>query len=307
MTGLMSEPDVIAAGTVPDAWDAPPRRPSASAAPVLAVAGFEGPLDWLLQMAHAQWIDLSKLSIVQLVNLFTTALERALTEGEVRVDLTRWGEWLVMAATVALLRSRLLLPPDAPEARAAQAEAEVLRRLLLDRAAVRQAAAWLDRRTQLGRDVFARGGVTAAGGGRATDINDLFRACLVALRVPEQDDTYQLRFRKLWRVSDAMAWIARLLAARPEGGVLSGFLPLVDGEGRGPRAALPRGARQHLPGRSRTGACRHARTAAGTIVARHRSPAGRLETVAVSRRRPAQRRARLSWQLGRGADRLVVT
>ena len=231
MTGHLPDPAVVDAGTAPDAWDMPLRRASLSAAPVLAIAGFEGPLDWLLEMARAQRIDLSKLSIVQLVDAFTAALEAALAEGEVRADLTRWGEWLVMAATVALLRSRLLLPPDAPEARTAQEEAEVLRRLLLDRAAIRQAAAWLDRRTQLGRDVFARAGVAAARGARATDITDLFRACLVALRVPEQDDAYQLRFRKLWRVPDAMARITRLLAARPEGGALSGFLPLVDGEG----------------------------------------------------------------------------
>ena len=222
---------MIAAGTVPDAWDVPPRRPPSSAAPVLVIAGFEGPLDWLLEMARAQRIDLSKLSIMQLVDAFTTALERALAGGEMRADLTRWGEWLVMAATVALLRSRLLLPREAPEARAAQAEAEGLRRLLLDRAAIRQTAEWLDRRTQLGRDVFARGGVAAASGARATDITDLLRACLVALRVPEQDDAYQLRFRKLWRVSDAMARITRLLAARPEGAALQTFLPLVDGEG----------------------------------------------------------------------------
>ena len=89
-----------------------------------------------------------------------------------------------MAATLALLRSRLLLPPDGPEARAAQDEAEAMRRLLLERAALRHAAEWLDRQPQLGRDVFARGGVAdaAARSGRTTDITDLFRACLVALR-----------------------------------------------------------------------------------------------------------------------------
>ena len=214
----------------PEAWEAAPRRPPASAAPVLAVAGFEGPLDWLLQMARAQRIDLATLSIVDLVDAFVVALDAALLEHTVRADLSRWGEWLVMAATLALLRSRLLLPPDAPEARAAQDEAEAMRRQLLERAAIRQAADWLDQQLQLGRDMFARGGVVArTSQGRTGDITDLFRACLVALRVPEQLDTYQLRFIRVWRVRDAIARITGMLAARPEGGMLASFLPQVDG------------------------------------------------------------------------------
>ena len=217
-----------------DAWEDAPRRQPASGAPVLTVAGFEGPLDWLLEMARAQRIDLATLSIVDLVDAFVAALDAALSEQSVCADLSRWGEWLVMAATLALLRSRLLLPPEAPEARAAQDEAEAIRRQLLERAAIRQAAEWLDQRLQLGRDVFARGGGEAsdvARSGRTGDITDLFRACLIALRVPEQVDAYQLRFIKVWRVRDAIARITRMLEARPEGGTLASFLPQVDGRG----------------------------------------------------------------------------
>ena len=224
--------DPIGAGVDSGSWEDTQRRPSASAAPVLAVAGFEGPLDWLLEMARAQRIDLAKLSIVELVAAFVAALEAALAEPEIRADLSHWGEWLVMAAMLALLRSRLLLPPNAPEARAAQDEAEGIRRRLLERAKVRQAAEWLEHRPQLERDVFARGGAAGtARGGRTTDITDLFRACLVALRVPEQADVYQLRLVTLWRVPDAMARITRLLDTRPEGGTLASFLPVVKGAG----------------------------------------------------------------------------
>ena len=233
MTATMADAEAIGAGTEPESWEDPPRRPPASAAPVLAVAGFEGPLDWLLEMARAQRIDLGTLSIVDLVDAFVAALEAALTEPEIRADLSRWGEWLVMAATLALLRSRLLLPADAPDARAAQDEAEAMRRQLLERAVIRHTAEWLERQPQLGRDVFARGGAAdaAARSGRTTDITDLFRACLVALRVPDQVDAYRLRFRQLWRVPDAMARITQLLADRPEGGALANFLPQVDGVG----------------------------------------------------------------------------
>ena len=222
----------------PESWEDAPRRPPANAAPVLTVAGFEGPLDWLLEMARARRTDLATLSIVELVDAFVAALDAALSEQAVRADLSRWGEWLVMAATLALLRSRLLLPPDAPEGRAAQDEAEAMRRQLLERAAIRAAAEWLDGRLQLGRDVFERGDVAGATArsGRTTDITDLFRACLVALRVPEQGEAYQLRFIKLWRVPDAIARITQMLETRPEGGRLDSFLPEV--EGAGPEKAL---------------------------------------------------------------------
>jgi segregation and condensation protein A len=73
------------------------------------------------------------------------------------VELGRWGVWLVMAASLAFLRSRLLLPSDSPEAKAAEDEAEALRHRLVSRAQVRAAADWLERRPQLGRDVFGCG------------------------------------------------------------------------------------------------------------------------------------------------------
>jgi segregation and condensation protein A len=217
MTELAIAPAEADVGqTVPD-WDAPSRPPPTSAAPVLAVDGFEGPLDWLLELAGAQRIDLARLSIMALIEAFSRALDTALTRPfGARPDLARWGEWLVMAASLTLLRSRLLLPADAPGSQAAQEEAEALRQVLVDRSAMRRGADWLDQREQLGRDVFPRGSVgeTANGRGRAGDVTDLFRACLLALRVPEPADAYQLRL-PFWRVTDAVARITLLLEARP--------------------------------------------------------------------------------------------
>ena len=215
------------------AWEDPPRAAPPDSAPVLAVDGFEGPLDWLLEMAQARKIDLARLSIVALIDAFATALEAALARrtGGHAAELGRWGGWLVMAATLAFLRSRLLLPGDSPEAKAAEDEAEALRRRLVSRAQVRAAADWLERRPQLGRDVFGRGtGQRRDDGGRIGDITELLRACLVALRVPpEQADADRPRPLPLWQVSDAIARIRQLLGALPDGSPLTAFLPEVDG------------------------------------------------------------------------------
>jgi hypothetical protein len=138
---------------------------------------------------------------------FATAMEAALADrtGERTTELGRWGGWLVIAATLAL-RSRLLLPGDTPEARAAEDEAEALRRRLVSRAQVRVVADWLERRPQLGRDVFGCGtGQRRHDNGRVGDITELLRACLVALDVPAQAEVYRPRPPTLWQVSDAIA------------------------------------------------------------------------------------------------------
>ena len=215
------------------AWEDPPRAASPDSAPVLAVDGFEGPLDWLLEMAQARKIDLAHLSIGSLIAAFATAMEAALarrTDGRV-TELGRWGGWLVMAATLAFFRSRLLLPGDSPEAKAAEDEAEALRRRLVSRVELRAAADWLERRPHLGRDVFGRGTVQRHDdGGRINDITELLRACLVALRVPpEQADADRPRPTPIWHVTDAIAHIRQLLDALPDGSPLTAFLPDVYG------------------------------------------------------------------------------
>ncbi len=126
-------------------WEQPPRRqPGPAAAPVLAVDGFEGPLDWLLDLARTRRIDLARLSIVALVDAFAEALTAALATPDLRpTALGRWGDWLVMAADLTLLRSRLLVPVEAAAAQDAQDEAERLRQRLLGRAEIGRVADWV--------------------------------------------------------------------------------------------------------------------------------------------------------------------
>jgi len=261
-------PPMEQSGPPSPAWDTPPRRRSTPASPMLAVAGFEGPLDWLLELARAGKVDLRRLSILALVETFADTMDAALNRppDAPPPDLAQWAAWTVMASHLAELRSRLLLPTDGPEAETAQAEAEALRRHWVRRAEMAAAADWLDRRPQLGRDVFARGRPDAArlrppaddadlpDGGETDDpaaaaemakgaedvppvaggdLTDLLRACLVALRLPPHAGAYQPRRLPFWSISDASAWITRRLRERPEGGALEVFLPKIAEAGSG--------------------------------------------------------------------------
>ena len=208
-------------------WEDPPRRAACTAVPLLSVDGFEGPLDFLLEMARARKIDLALLSIVALVEAFADALGAALTRLGGTADLARWGDWLVMTANLTLLRSRLLLPADAAEARAAREEAEALRLTLLGREEMRAAANWLERRVQLGRDVFPRGQAEAPAHHRRGDVTELLRACLAMLRVPAAAQAYQLRVLPFWRVPDAMARIGQMMEASEAEVAMAALLPAI--------------------------------------------------------------------------------
>jgi segregation and condensation protein A len=117
------------------------------------VDGFEGPLDLLLELARRQKVDLHRISILALSEQYLAFIEEA---REMRLELA--ADYLVMAAWLAYLKSRLLLPepPKGEEPSAgdlATALALRLRRL----EAIREAAKQLGERHQLGRDVFSRG------------------------------------------------------------------------------------------------------------------------------------------------------
>jgi segregation and condensation protein A len=243
MTEVMDDVSDASAAAIA-AWEDPPRGMRADTAPVLSVDGFDGPLDWLLEMVRAQKIDLARLSIAALIEAFAAAMTAALTDpnsvGHRRADpdgvgsraarVEHWAAWTVMAASLTELWSRLLLPPDAPEVRAAVTEAEALRRRLLERARMRAAADWLERQPQLGQAVFARGHAPPPSA-RAGALTDLLRACLVALQVPPtRADQIRPRVLRLWQASDAIRHMSQRLGALPDGSQLSDYLPaLADG------------------------------------------------------------------------------
>ena len=110
---------------------------------VLRLDGFEGPLDLLLELARAQKVDLARISMLALVDQYLATIETA------RVRLELAADWLVMAAWLTWLKSRLLVP-SGPEAEEAEEAAGQLAERLQALEAIRTAAAWLSAHPILG-------------------------------------------------------------------------------------------------------------------------------------------------------------
>ena len=128
-------------------------RSTGEPALVVDVEGFEGPLDLLLALARQQKVDLAKISILALANQYLTFIEEA---RKLRLELA--ADYLVMAAWLAYLKSRLLLPDaNAPEGQSAEDMATALALRLKRLEAIRDVAERLLGRAQLDRDVFRRG------------------------------------------------------------------------------------------------------------------------------------------------------
>jgi segregation and condensation protein A len=125
----------------------------AAEALIVDVDGFEGPLDLLLTLSRTQKVDLRKVSVLQLARQYLAFVEKAKA---LRLELA--ADYLVMAAWLAFLKSRLLLPPDPTEEGPSGEELAAHLAFQLERLqAMREAAARLMARDQLGRDFFARG------------------------------------------------------------------------------------------------------------------------------------------------------
>jgi len=125
----------------------------AAEALIVDVDGFEGPLDVLLTLSRTQKVDLRKISVLELARQYLGFVERAKA---LRLELA--ADYLVMAAWLAFLKSRLLLPPDPDEEGPSGEELAAHLAFQLERLqAMRDVAARLMARDRLGRDFFARG------------------------------------------------------------------------------------------------------------------------------------------------------
>ncbi len=120
---------------------------------IVDVDGYEGPLDLLLTLSRTQKVDLRKISVLDLAVQYLKFINQA---KDLRIELA--ADYLVMAAWLAFLKSRLLLPPDPDEDGPSGEELAAHLAFQLERlAAMRDAAAKLMARDQIGRNFFARG------------------------------------------------------------------------------------------------------------------------------------------------------
>jgi segregation and condensation protein A len=190
---------------------------------VVDVEGFEGPLDLLLMLARQQKVDLAKISILALANQYLTFVEEA---RKLRLELA--ADYLVMAAWLAYLKSRLLLPDaggmEGPSAEdMATALAYRLRRL----EAFRHAAEQLLERPQLGRDFHDRGDPEPIAEIRRPQWTATLYDLLTAYAQQRQTKALgHVRFAKrtVWSLAEARAALERLLGQAQDWSQLDEYL-----------------------------------------------------------------------------------
>jgi segregation and condensation protein A len=192
---------------------------------VLRLEGFEGPMDLLLDLARAQKFDLAKISILSLVDQYL-----AVIEGARRVRLELAADWLVMAAWLTWLKSRLLVPAAAnDDLEDGEMAAEALAERLREMNVIRTLAAWLAARPALGQDVFPRGApeshVDYDRSRIVIEAGPFVRAYLDAIRRGTKATTYTPRPLTLWTVQDALRRLADLVGSLPDWTTLEEFLP----------------------------------------------------------------------------------
>ena len=196
------------------AWDEPVVESPLDSedALIVDVGGYEGPLDLLLALARTQKVDIAKISVLALANQYLMFIAEA---QKVRLELA--ADYLVMAAWLAYLKSRLLLPRETVQGEDVSAD-ELARRLsfrLMRLDAMREAAAQLMNRMRLGRDVFQRGMPEGAKTIRETThtatVYDLLHAYADQRRRTIKIG-HVVKARAVWSIKEARERLERLMA-----------------------------------------------------------------------------------------------
>lgn len=192
---------------------------------IVDLDGFEGPLDVLLNLARTQKVDLMSISILELAEQFIRFIENA---RRLRLELA--ADYLVMAAWLAYLKSRLLLPPEPGDDGPSGEEMAAILAFRLQRLeAMRNAAAQLLGRDRLGRDIFARG---MPEGVRVVTKSNYVLSWYELLKGYSEGRTRRIVFEPmhirrpaLYAMEEALARLGRLLGTAPGWMTLERFLP----------------------------------------------------------------------------------
>jgi len=221
--------DHMESTVAPTSWEPFP----VTAAPdlVLALDGFEGPIDLLLSLAREQKVDLSTIAILPLAEQYLAYIASART---LRLEIA--ADYLVMAAWLAFLKSRLLLPepPSAEGEPDPAAMAEALKFQLLRLEAMQKAARQIQERPQLGIDIFLRGMPEPMEVEEKPvyflPIQDLLAALAGPLR-RRKPDNYNIAPTRLYSMEESVERMRHLLGVIPSWSVLRSFMPEMASEG----------------------------------------------------------------------------
>lgn len=208
-------------GSVPleKLWGEQADRGVSEPALLIDVAGFEGPLDLLLHLARTQKVDLAKISVLALAEQYLTFVEQA---RQIRIELA--ADYLVMAAWLAYLKSRLLIPQPAKDDGPSGEEMAAHLAFRLKRLeAMRNAAEKLVNRGRLGRDFFARGAPEHIPVEKRSafdaSLYDLLTA-YASLRQRQAVTNVVIAKRKVWSLAEAKTILFRMI------GEISGWTAL---------------------------------------------------------------------------------
>jgi segregation and condensation protein A len=205
----------------------------------VAVDGFEGPLDLLLTLARNQKVDIARISVLQLADQYLEFIESAK-----KMNLELAADYLVMAAWLAYLKSRMVLPQEqTPDGEPTPDEMATRLRWRLQRLdAMREAAARLMGRERLNRDVFARGAPEPVNIVKLRTYKDTLFDLLTAYateRVRKMGGkSYKPMTSPVLQIEEARARLERMLGRISDWSGLSRLLPLEWSGGRRRRSAM---------------------------------------------------------------------
>lgn len=200
-----------------------PDRTTSEPALVVDVHGFEGPLDLLLHLARNQKVDLTQISVLELARQYLGFIEKARA---LRLELA--ADYLVMAAWLAFLKSKLLIPEPKVEGEQSGEELAAILQFRLKRLeAMRDAGARLINRNRLGRDVFARGMPETVIVEKTNDYTASLYDLLTAYAQQRQREAVshvEIARRAVWSLTDAREILRKLVGDMGEWTAIDKFI-----------------------------------------------------------------------------------
>ncbi|MEO0498639.1 MAG: ScpA family protein [Pseudomonadota bacterium] len=235
-----SQEQPVSSGQPGDDWPDVEQVDRTSSDPQLTVDldGYEGPLDLLLALARSQKVDLANISILQLVEQYL-----AFIDDLKRLRLELAADYLVMAAWLAYLKSRLLLPPPEVEDDGPTGEelAQILAFRLRRLEAMRERGAQLMNRNRLGRDVFGRGDPEPITIDRRNEFSATMYELLSAYSAARERTAiivHAVEKREVWSLSDARDILERLIGKLDDWAPLEAFILQYVPDAKARRSAL---------------------------------------------------------------------